>query len=143
MSLEGWNKKYGDKVATSSDGRRYLLIHIDRYPFKAHRLAFLYEEGKLPDLQVDHINQDRGDNRWSNLRLVTALENSRNQKIPKNNKSGVIGVFWRNSRKRWRSQIKVCGDDIRLGEFKDFFEAVCSRKSAELKYKFHKNHNKS
>ena len=32
------------------------------------------------------------------------------------------------------------GKDIDLGCFKDKFEAICARKSAEFKYGFHMNH---
>jgi hypothetical protein len=63
--------------------------------YSAHRLAFLYMTGKFPLDEVDHKNHERSDNRWSNLREVTRLENSRNRSMHLNNKSGFSGVCWK------------------------------------------------
>ena len=143
MKLDSWNRKYAGTVATSSDGRGYLLVSVGRYPFKAHRLAYLYMTGCWPDDQMDHISGDRSDNSWGNLRVVSTKENGYNQRVPSNNTSGIIGVFWMKDRLRWKAQIKVDGVGKVLGTYKDFFEACCSRKSAERRYGFHINHGKT
>jgi hypothetical protein len=71
-----------------------------------------------PDgFQIDHIDGDGLNNRKSNLRLATRCENNRNRKINKNNTSGLKGVFWIASRKRWRAEIKADGKKINLGYF--------------------------
>ena len=57
-----------------------------RKHFTAHRLAFMFMEGSFPsnNLVVDHINQDRSDNRWCNLRAVNRAANSVNSSKFKN-----------------------------------------------------------
>ena len=121
------------------DDGGYLIITINKKKHRSHRLAFLYMTGNWP-AQIDHINHNRTDNRWVNLRNVTHTENQRNRTINKNNKSGVTGVHKCKSAKKWRAKIKSKGLDIHLGYFDDKFEAICARKSADRRYGYHSNH---
>lgn len=105
------------------------------------RVAFALMGGRWPDI-VDHINGNTLDDRWENLREVTARENSLNAKRSRKNTSGVRGVSWEKALDKWRSKIHVGVRQIHLGVYDDFFEAVCARKSAELKYSFHENHGR-
>jgi hypothetical protein len=98
-------------------------------------------EGSIPD-EVDHINHNRTDNRWNNLRAVTSKSNSRNQSKSIKNKSGVTGVHWDNLRNRWIAQIHIDYKTVHLGTFVEFHEAVNARKNAEVLYGFHENHGK-
>jgi len=53
-------------VAGSKD-YDYIRIVVNKKRYLAHRLAFLYMLGKMP-VEVDHINRNKHDNRWCNLR---------------------------------------------------------------------------
>jgi hypothetical protein len=57
----------------------YITIGIDRKHYLAHRLAFLYMEGTFPNGFVDHIDTDRANNRWNNLRKASPSENNCNR----------------------------------------------------------------
>jgi hypothetical protein len=46
---------------------------------RVHRLAWLIKTGKWPDLVIDHINGDKTDNRWCNIRNVSRAVNSQNR----------------------------------------------------------------
>jgi len=127
----GWITEYG-----------YIRISIDTNRYYVHRLVWLFVHGEFPADQIDHINGNGLDNRILNLRSVTCSENHKNQKIPKNNASGVMGVSWNNSSSKWHAKIKVDRKDLWLGAFDDWFEAVCARKSADNKYGFHSNHGR-
>jgi len=130
-------------IAGKLDVNGYVKIGIKGAHYFAHRLAFLYVNGRFPEKHTDHINGIRTDNSFSNLRCVTRQENQRNQKKPITNTSGVVGVSWAKNRNKWESKIKVSGKTIHLGRHFSFFEAVCARKSAERLYSFHVNHGRS
>lgn len=89
--------------------------------------------GEKPCLVVDHINGNLLDNRKINLRWCTPQENSRNCCIPKNNRSGVVGVGQLSSGK-WRARIMFNRKEINLGHYEKFEDAVAARREGEKKY---------
>ena len=123
----------------------YLGICIEGKTYLGHRLAWLYMTGKYPENFIDHINQDRYDNRWENLRDASQEENTQNAKLHRDNKSGIHGVFYLKGKGKWRATIGRTSGDYGyeyLGQFGDFFSACCARKSAELRHGYHPNHGR-
>ena len=85
-------------------------------------------------VQVDHIKGNKYDNRKINLRLCNNTENSRNKGLNKNNTSGYSGVYYRKDRNKWYARITVNREEINLGHYENFDDAVKARKEAEKKY---------
>ena len=81
-------------IAGSTCEKGYAIIVINYKIYRAHRLAWLYMTGSHPPEFIDHINLDRKDNRFCNLRLSTRAQNMQNFRIRPDNKSGVKGVYW-------------------------------------------------
>lgn len=111
-------------VVVPAPASRYPQVRIDRRLYHAHRLAWLWMIGAWPAHEIDHVNNNPKDNRWSNLRAATHSQNGKNQVRPKNNTSGYKGVVLckatpknRRARDRWVPQIKIDGMNIRLGYF--------------------------
>jgi hypothetical protein len=73
----------------------YITIRVIYKSYLAHRLAWLYVHGEWPENLIDHINNNRSDNRICNLRKATKTENNRNTLRGSKNKSGVKSVFWK------------------------------------------------
>lgn len=107
----------GDKKKDSG----YVLIGVDCFRYRAHRLAWLYMTGEWPPRQVDHEDTNRSNNRWANLRLATNQQNQANSGTSKNSASGVKGVFWSKQREKWQTKINVNGRQIH-GGFHDCLE---------------------
>jgi len=124
----------------NNKGKKYVVIRIDGKNYFAHRLAFLYVLSAFPKNGTDHINGNGTDNRWINLRHATDIENSRNRRTPIDNTSGHIGVCWHKRDRKWTAKINVNKVTINLGYFSNINDAIKSRKKAEIKYCFHKNH---
>jgi hypothetical protein len=69
-----WN--IGDSAVTTHNGG-YYSMNIGGGCYLAHRIIFMYMKGYFPKM-VNHINHNRKDNRWCNLREVNALDNTKN-----------------------------------------------------------------
>jgi hypothetical protein len=80
-----------------------------------HRLVLKAFVGDS-DLQCDHINGNKSDNRIENLRYCTHAENKRYSKKCKNKKSSIYKGVGR-EHGRWRSRIMVNRRSISLGLF--------------------------
>lgn len=75
-----WNGKYAGKPAlTCTDPRGYKKGEISGVFVWAHRAAWALVAGRWPELEVDHINRRKGDNRFRNLREVTHKRNAQNR----------------------------------------------------------------
>ena len=83
----------------------YRRICLGGAEFRAHRLAWLYMTGSFPPDEIDHINRDRADNRFANLRAATSSENKHNAGKRKRNICGYKGVSYDKHAKKWRAQI--------------------------------------
>ncbi len=104
------------KIAGSKQSMGYWAIAVHNRKVLAHRLAWLYETGVWPINHIDHINGDKLDNSFSNLREVTRYENLQNMRQPtKANKSGFLGVSAHQG--KWRAQICANGKYYRKSGF--------------------------
>lgn len=75
-------------------------------------------------LEVDHMNRDGLDNRKSNLRICTRIENEMNKTVRKNTASGFKGVTWNHKNNTWRARLKKDGKFLHLGLFKNKKDAA-------------------
>jgi len=126
--------KIGD-IAGYKNPIGYITIGINQKIYRAHALAWFYIYKKWPNHDIDHKDQIKDHNWIKNLRKTNNKFNQINRGNPKNNKSGIKGVY-KSKRNgvwdyRWKSYIKVNGKSIGLGAYIDFDEAVCARLSYE------------
>ena len=138
--VKAGNSSAGSIAGWELDG--YNAIQIDGKTYLAHRLAWFYMTGNFPQQETDHINGDRSDNRFLNLRDAHQSENVKNRKRPKNSTSGAIGVSWHKRNKRWVSYLNVDGKRKYIGSFKDYNDAVFSREKASADNGYHANHGR-
>lgn len=121
---KSWYAKAGEPVGTTPNGVGYLRIGIDGVRHSAHRLAWLYMNGELPEEDIDHINRIRTDNRISNLRSATRSQNLENKLKGSLNSSGYKGVYWHKKAGKWLAQIRANGVHKYLGLFERLEDAA-------------------
>jgi hypothetical protein len=127
------------KIAGTINAYGYVVIMFKRKCYMAHRVAFLFMGKPLTD-EVDHIDGDRTNNRWSNLREATRTEQCRNLCRTGKRPPGVSKV--KRGRFRWQAYIWHENKMIHLGYFVYYREAVEARKGAEEEYGYHPNHGR-
>lgn len=123
------SRKVKPGTVAGSLNRGYVKISIDSRPYFAHRLAWVYMTGEQPSMGIDHINGNRSDNRWSNLRVSSQTDNMCNASSRKHNRTGLKGVTKHNDSKY---VARICYADRRqyLGCFKTAEEAKAAYDAA-------------
>lgn len=102
----------------------YRKITIKGRTFYAHRLIWTYHYGTIPPTRLlDHVNQDRCDNRIENLRLVDDTQNGANKRKQRNNTSGFTGVWYHKQRNKWTADVWSYRKKHYLGLFSTAEEA--------------------
>ena len=97
-----WRKTTGGRLGGTVAGAiaknaGYTQIRVDRRKYFAHRLAFLWMTGEWPEDMVDHINRNRADNRWCNLREANRSLNNLN--------NGAKGYCWIAKDKKFMAKV--------------------------------------
>lgn len=80
------------KIAGSLHKEGYHNIMIEGKKYLSHRLAWFYMTRTWPVNCIDHVNRNRTDNRWVNLREATRSQNQMNSKLRVTNKLGIKNI---------------------------------------------------
>lgn len=108
-------------VAGCPTGYGYLTIRVDWVMYQAHRLAWIYMTGSMPQWTIDHKDGDRVNNRFANLRDVPSRVNNENVRAPyktKSERQHMLGVQPVALSGKWVSRIRVNGREHYLGAFR-------------------------
>ena len=97
--------------------------------FLLHRLLL----NARKNVQIDHVNGNKLDNRIKNLRLCSNQQNAFNR-IKTSGVSKYKGVNWYKTDKIWYAQITVNYKKIQLGRFKNEIDAAIAYNNAAKKY---------
>ena len=77
----------------------------------AHRLSWFLHYKEQPPPQIDHINQDKADNRIVNLRTATTSQNQMNISVHTRSQTGIKGIMPVRNGALYRAE--VCLDGVR------------------------------
>ena len=72
-----------------------------------HRFIMKLHHKDIKNKIIDHINGDRLDNRYKNLRVVTTQINSHNKRKRENVTSKYYNVMYDKARKKYRASLKI------------------------------------
>lgn len=102
----GNSTKLGEKFFGTTEKEGYKVCEIYGKQYRFHRLVFLYHYGWLPKT-IDHIDNDRANNRIENLRPASLSQNQFNSKIPITNTSGFKNIHYNSYARAWKASIRI------------------------------------
>jgi hypothetical protein len=127
-------RKSTGKVASKRYTHRYPRVSIKGVYYYAHRLIWRMEISDVVPDEIDHINEDKDDNRLENFRPASRFENMSNKSKAISNTSGYKGVNWHVQHDKWNARITVHKRRIHLGYFDDLEAAHAAYVEAAKKY---------
>ena len=127
---QGWYTRCYNKPLGSVDKQGYLQVAL-HYNGKIQRLhvhrvimsLYLKRDLKRGEV-VDHINNDKTDNRLCNLRLVDHSVNALNTGLRINNNSGVKNISWCKQKSKWQVTMVILSKKSHVGFYEDSQEAI-------------------
>lgn len=136
-AIHSWNTQNAGRKTGFHDRHGHIHIGVTfgrvKVRVSAHRLAWFMMTGTWPRQDVDHINGNRADNRFANLREASRQENLRNMKRRSSNTSGYKGVSWSKIMKKWKAQIRNGITNMVIGYFDSPEQAHEAWKVAAIK----------
>ena len=121
------------RVVGTVDSSGYLCVNVRGKFMRLHRLAWLISSGAWPEKLIDHIDGDRLNNRFTNLREVNSSGNQQNRATPNRNRSsgGPLGAHLHRQTGKWVAQIMVSGKRRCLGYFETAEQAGAAYQQAK------------
>lgn len=130
-----WQSKFAGKPAfKTKDSSGHAQSRIDGVLYFAHRVAWKIMTGRDPNKTIDHKDRNPANNKWKNLRLAEHFENCANRNVPKNNKSGHVGVFFARGEGKWKAYVRVKQVRISLGTHRTKRAAIKARQTGAAVY---------
>jgi hypothetical protein len=121
------------KETPITKNHRYARIVVDNKAYYLHRLIYLFHVGSLPKV-LDHVDNDRTNNRIENLREATQQQNCLNRTRHRNNASGCKNVHWNKAVKKWTVGLSVNRVRKTFGHFEDLEFAALVAEEARCKF---------
>jgi hypothetical protein len=119
-------------VAGIATHRGYIVVRIGGTLYAAHRVIWKLMTGSEPPTHIDHIDTNRSNNAWSNLREADNSKNMMNSPVSRQNTSGAKGVSWHKKAKKWMVSVKRDGRIHYGGLFFEFSDAVAAMELLRL-----------
>ena len=114
--LQSDRRKKAGMPAGSLRQDGYVYVMFDGKRALAHRFAWLYVTGEWPTQEIDHIDGNKANNAFANLRQVSRQANTENKRQAKRTSTtGLLGVV--KHRNRFVAAITHSGKRIYLGVF--------------------------
>lgn len=114
-----WNTRFAGRDAGSTDHHGYREIGVDNRAFKAHRLVWLWVTGEWPSGDIDHLDGNRLNNQFTNLRDVARRVNCENRRsVRSDSGTGLLGAHFHKASQLFHACIKAQGTKHSLGYFK-------------------------
>jgi hypothetical protein len=122
------------KETPINKNHRYARTYLDGKVYAIHRLVYLFHKGELPKI-IDHIDNDRANNKIENLREATQQQNCLNRARHSNNTSGCKNVHWDKAVQKWAVAMSINRIRKTFGYFEDL--EFASLVAEEARRKFH------
>jgi hypothetical protein len=110
----------------------YYVMRIDGRTYYSHVIAWIYMNGSRPEKEVDHIDLNKLNNKWDNLRAATGQQNSANKTKRSDSKQPYKGIQPKG--RKWFYYITVAGKRFRSGVFEtpELAHAAYAKKAKEF-----------
>lgn len=131
-NMKSVNKNTG-KPIDMINSHGYIRFTINYSTYLLHRVIWKLITGEDSEHLIDHIDGNKLNNKWDNLREATVGQNACNKKISSHNTTGYKGVSVGRTQNTWVAVIRLDGKVKKLGTFptpEDAHQAYCEAASA-------------
>lgn len=143
-----WKKKPNQSIKVGKEVGRigndgYRTVGFNGKQYKVHRIVYCLVNKIIEStLYIDHIDRNKLNNKWNNLRIVDHETNCKNRNVRIDNTSGITGVDIHKKTGKYQVRININKKRKYLGLYDNLDDAIKIRKEAEDKYNYKINQTK-